>query len=148
MKIYMDVCCLNRPFDNLSQDRIYLEAEAILSIISRCERGDWVLVSSGAIDYELSKLSDEDRLGQVQTIYATASERISTTKEIEQRAKFLQQHGLTPFDSLHIALAEASGSTVFLTTDDRLLKAAKKIKLNVKVSNPILWLMEVMPYAH
>jgi hypothetical protein len=30
MKIYLDNCCLNRPFDDLSQDRVYLEAEAIL----------------------------------------------------------------------------------------------------------------------
>ena len=28
MKIYMDVCCLNHPFDDLSQDSVYLEAEA------------------------------------------------------------------------------------------------------------------------
>jgi len=29
----MDICCFNRPFDDLSQDRIYLEAEAVLSIM-------------------------------------------------------------------------------------------------------------------
>ena len=33
MKIYMDVCSYNRPFDNQEQDRIYLEAEAVLSIL-------------------------------------------------------------------------------------------------------------------
>ncbi|MBE2197400.1 MAG: hypothetical protein IAE79_02240 [Anaerolinea sp.] len=27
MRVYLDVCCLNRPFDDQSQERIQLEAE-------------------------------------------------------------------------------------------------------------------------
>ena len=27
-RIYLDVCCLNRPFDDQSQDRVRLDAEA------------------------------------------------------------------------------------------------------------------------
>lgn len=27
----MDVCCLNRPFDDLSKDRVYLEAESVMT---------------------------------------------------------------------------------------------------------------------
>ena len=38
MKIYLDACCLNRPFDDQSQDRVRLEAEAILLILGRLER--------------------------------------------------------------------------------------------------------------
>ena len=30
MKIYLDVCCLNRPFDDQTQDRIHLESEAVV----------------------------------------------------------------------------------------------------------------------
>ena len=29
MRVYLDVCCLNRPFDDLSQKRVYAEAEAV-----------------------------------------------------------------------------------------------------------------------
>ena len=46
MKIYLDVYCLNRPFDDQSQDRIHLEAESVLSIIKQVEQGDWYWVSS------------------------------------------------------------------------------------------------------
>ena len=28
--IYLDVCCLNRPFDDQTQERIRLESEAVL----------------------------------------------------------------------------------------------------------------------
>gem|GEM_PF-153679 len=142
-RIYMDVCCLNRPFDTLSQDRVYLEAEAVLSIISHCESNEWVLIASGIIDYELSKLSDAERLDQVQTLYAVASERIRLTEHAEQRASFFQRNGLKPFDSLHLALAEVNGADVFLTTDDRLLREAKKLEINIDDANPVSWLMEV-----
>ena len=146
MRIYMDVCCLNRPFDDLSQDRINLEAEAVLSIISHCDKGEWTLVSSGIIEYELSKMPDIDRLEKVQTLYAVAGEHIKLSIHAEQRAVYFVQNGLTPFDGLHLALAETSGVDVFLTTDYRLLRIANKTDLKIKVANPVSWLMEVMNY--
>ena len=147
MRIYMDVCCLNRPFDDLSQDRIYLEAEAVLSIISRCEKGIWTLMESGVIEYELSNISDEERLEQAQTLYSAASERIVLTEKAEVRAKYFQENGVKPFDSLHLALAEAHNVDVFLTTDDRLLNAANRLNVEIKTASPVIWLMEVMSDA-
>ncbi len=29
LKIYLDSCCYNRPFDDLSQERIRVESEAV-----------------------------------------------------------------------------------------------------------------------
>ncbi len=34
MKIYLDVCCFNRPFDDQTQEKIHLEAEAVFIILS------------------------------------------------------------------------------------------------------------------
>ena len=34
MKIYLDMCSLQRPFDNKEQVRVALEAEAVLGIIT------------------------------------------------------------------------------------------------------------------
>ena len=143
MKIYMDVCCLNRPFDDQGQDRIFLETQAILSSISRCEKGEWALVSSGAIEYELDKMRDEERLESVKTLLAAAQEYLDMTKEAEELAARFQRHGLKSFDSLHLALAQLGGADVFLTVDDQLLNAAQKMNLSVAVNNPVAWLMEV-----
>ena len=144
MRIYMDVCCLNRPFDDLSQDRVYLEAEAVLSIISHCESDEWILIASGMIDFEVSKIADTDRLEQGQTLYSAANEKIKLTEQAEKRAAFFQQNGLKPLDSLHLALAESSNVNVFLTTDDRLLRKANRMDVKIKTANPVTWLMEVM----
>jgi predicted nucleic acid-binding protein len=140
----MDVCCLGRPFDDLSQDKIYLEAEAVLAIISRCENAEWILVSSAIIDVELSKLRDIGKLEKIQAIYATAKERFSMSPQVEQRAEFLRKHGIKEFDSFHMAIAEIRGADVLLTTDDRFLRAASKLKLNIKISNPVTWFMGVI----
>jgi len=43
-RIYLDACCLNRPFDDQTQLRIALETQAILAILSQCESG-WKLIT-------------------------------------------------------------------------------------------------------
>jgi hypothetical protein len=45
---------------------------------------------------------------------------------------------------LHLALAETYKVDVFLTTDDRLLRASSRMNLGIKISNPVTWLMEVI----
>ena len=144
MKVYMDVCCLTRPFDDLSQDRVYLESEAVLAITAHCANDEWTLIASGVIDAELLKIKDEDKLEKVKAIYATAQERFAMSPQVEKRAEFFRQHGIKAFDSLHLALAEVKGADIFLTTDDRFLKAASKLELNIKISNPVSWFMEVL----
>ncbi|XCN74374.1 MAG: hypothetical protein Q3M24_06415 [Candidatus Electrothrix aestuarii] len=42
MKIYLDACCFNRPFDDQRQNRIRLESEAIILIMERMHNKEWV----------------------------------------------------------------------------------------------------------
>lgn len=39
MKVYLDNCCYNRPFDDQTQERIHLESEAILMILQHAQSG-------------------------------------------------------------------------------------------------------------
>ncbi len=55
MKIYLDVCAIQRPLDTPSHLRIALEAEAILGILALCESGRVELVSSDALVYETER---------------------------------------------------------------------------------------------
>lgn len=65
MNIYLNVCCLNRPFDDHSQTRIRVEAEAVLSILSRCQEERDTLISSDAVLFEVSRTPDAERRGCV-----------------------------------------------------------------------------------
>ena len=60
--IYLDACCLNRPFDDQTQERIHLEAQAVLRILVKFQRGDWQLLGSEAFDDELEMLTYTIRL--------------------------------------------------------------------------------------
>lgn len=64
-RIYMDVCCFNRPFDDWSQPRIRLEAEAVLAIATRCQAGDWQLIRSTALESEIDRTPDSSHIQNV-----------------------------------------------------------------------------------
>ena len=53
MRIYLDVCCVNRPFDDQTQDRIHLESEAVILILKHVRSGNWEWISSEAVDFEV-----------------------------------------------------------------------------------------------
>ena len=52
MKIYLDNCCFNRPFDDQTQIRIKIETEAKLKIQEEVRSGNIQLVWSYVLDYE------------------------------------------------------------------------------------------------
>jgi predicted nucleic acid-binding protein len=143
MKIYMDVCCLNRPFDDQTQDKIRIESDAILAILSKCISGEWRLLSSEVLDMEIEKTQDKWRRSKVKELYRLAKEKIILNDKIIKRAFEIQNYGLKSFDSLHVASAEYSKADVFLTTDKNLLHAAERLKPDIKTANPLYWYMEV-----
>ena len=55
MRIYLDLCCFNRPYDDQSQVRIRLETEAKLSLQDKVRCGECELVWSAVLDLENSK---------------------------------------------------------------------------------------------
>ncbi|MBD2518313.1 PIN domain-containing protein [Nostoc sp. FACHB-973] len=145
-KIYLDACCLNRPFDDQTQLRIYLEAQAIMTILSQCQLGTWKLINISALIAELNQTPDLERLKNAKNLLSIAKIKIINSAFIEERAAELQKLGFSSYDATHIASAERSQADVFLTTDDRLFKKAQKSSqlINVKINNPIQWLTEVI----
>jgi hypothetical protein len=55
MRVYLDVCCLNRPFDDQTQDRIRLEAEAVTLILGHFEAKEWDWIGSDAVNLEIAQ---------------------------------------------------------------------------------------------
>ena len=100
MRIY-DVCCLNRPFDDQSQERIRLESEAVLMILHRCEICEWVLVGSEVTELEISRIADPDRRAKVERVCFIAKVRVTVDRALE-----LGNMGFRSFDASHIACAE------------------------------------------
>ena len=144
MNIYMDVCCLNRPFDQTPQRRVELEADAILTILERCQQGDWTLAASSVIEQELLRIQDSEKLGNILTLYSCAKKRVYINEWVKTKASDFIKLGMTPLDSYHLALASVHELDVFLSTDDKLLRKATAAKPGIHVANPVSWVMEVM----
>ncbi|MBE9105430.1 PIN domain-containing protein [Nostoc cf. edaphicum LEGE 07299] len=143
--IYLDVCCLNRLFDDQTQERIRLEVEAVLRILASVQTRDWQLQGSEVFDDELRNTPEGARKRQMRIWAALAMSKVNITQEIAFRGGELAQMGFKDYDALHIACAEAGNVNVLLTTDDRMLRLAARYKdlLQVKVENPLQWLREV-----
>ncbi len=141
--IYLDVCCLNRPFDDWQQDRIRLEGQAILDIFNRFYSGEWKLVSSETIEAELKRMVNLDKLNRIRELLQVTENKVILTQQIDKRSQEIENLGFGLYDSFHIACAESAKVDVLLTTDDRLLKKAINYNhlLKVKLDNPVTWLM-------
>jgi hypothetical protein len=145
-RIYLDVCCLNRPFDDQAQERVRLEAEAIKSVLLRIGTGEWIGVGSDAIDFEIGRMPDPDRQLEIASITDGLLEHVMVEEPERQRGVELEKLGFAAADALHLACAERAKADVLLTTDDPLLKRASKHakELAVRVANPFAWLEEVL----
>jgi predicted nucleic acid-binding protein len=142
--IYLDACCYCRLLDDPSQYRVRLETEAVLTILEYCDRAEMSLINSDALEFELYRIPSVEGREQIFAFLGAAEVFIETNINIEDRAESLYKLGFTLYDALHLAFAEDSDATVFLTTDDRLLRKAISYAddIKVKVSNPVTWLIE------
>lgn len=145
-RVYLDVCCLNRPFDDQQKDRVHLEAEAVLLILKRCESEEWQWVSSAVVRYEVDNIPNTERRNRVVEILRGAYEMLPLSDSAVERGEELKRLGLKTYDALHVACAEQAQVEVLLTTDDRLVRAAARNASTFKVSvkNPLIWLQEVL----
>lgn len=103
MLLYLDACCLNRLFDDQSQERIRLEAEAVLLILGRWEAGTWQLLTSEAVDHEISRIPDTERLDKVFYLGSVAILKQRVNKTVQARAEELERLEFKALDALHIA---------------------------------------------
>jgi hypothetical protein len=98
MRVYLDVCCLNRPFDDQTQARIHLESEAVLIALGRLTSGDWEWVSSEAVDLEIRRTPDQGRRSRTALIARYAKINVQVDEQVVERAAELQSFGFQTFD--------------------------------------------------
>ena len=122
MRIYLDCCCLQRPLDDQTQPRIKVETEAVLAILASVQAGDVLLLGSEALDYEASRIPNDERRSQVAAILALANEYVEMTQGVEKLAESLEKEGIFPMDAVHVALASTAGADFFCTCDGKLLR--------------------------
>ena len=134
MKLYLDLCVYNRPFDHQGQDRIALEAGAFIYILEKIEKGDHAIVISEALVYENNRNPDALRRHRVASYFQLAQEVIAIDSPALERVEVLKGFGFSDVDALHIALAENSNVNYFITCDDDIVHLCRKYQDSIKVS--------------
>ncbi|MCI8388064.1 MAG: type II toxin-antitoxin system VapC family toxin [Clostridiales bacterium] len=125
MKIYLDNCCYNRPYDDQSQIRIHLETEAKLYIQSMVKNDKLQLVTSYILRYENDKNRFQHKrqaIGDFMDMYSSYYVGGEKNDEVAKIAEPIINTGIKKADAYHVACAILAGSDYFITTDDRLLK--------------------------
>ena len=136
LKVYLDNCCFNRPFDNQQQIRIRIETEAKLHIQLKIDQKEFLLAWSYILDYENSRNPFNDRKVIIQRWRNKSFIHVVENSMILNNAKQFEKIGVRPKDALHIACAVDAGCDYFITTDDGILKKMKTCNL-IKICNPI-----------
>jgi len=144
VKIYLDVCAIQRPLDTPNQVRILLESEAVLGILALCDVGQLMLVSSEALTYETEQNPLLVRQEHASGILAKAKIFVRLSTKVNSRAAQLVELGFKPLDALHLSLAEAGKVDYFCTCDDQILQKSRHMTdLCVKVVSPIELVQEI-----
>lgn len=140
-RVYLDTSIYNRPFDDQTQPKIFLETQAVILILQMVEAKVIELVSSSVLDYENSRNPFAINQQTMQRYLNMATIKKYVNEEIKQRAEQLEQQGLKAIDALHVACAEASNSDYFITCDQRLINRCRELRL--QVINPNNFILEI-----
>jgi predicted nucleic acid-binding protein len=140
-RVYLDTSIYNRPFDNQTQPKIFLETQAIILILQMVEARLIELVSSSVLEYENSRNPFVVNQQSMERYLQIATLRVLVDENIRNRAEQLQQLGIKSIDALHVACAEASQSDYFITCDRRLINRCQNLSLIV--INPNNFVFEV-----
>lgn len=144
-RIYLDTCSVGRSLDNQEQDRIRREAEAVETIVDCFFTGELYWGASEALAIEIANNPNLRKREVMRDSLNSAHETVLVDSAEKFRVTELEVLGFKQFDALHIACAESGDADILLTTDDRMLRLAKRYQshLRVRVENPHTWLQEI-----
>jgi len=140
-RVYLDNCCFNRPYDEQTDLKVHLEAEAKMFVQNEILNKTLELAWSFMMDYEISSNPFQDRRMAFLRWKNIAVVDIDPIEEILRKGQTLVQKRIKKKDALHIACAIAAKCDYFLTTDKRILN--KNIQ-EITLINPIDFLRQVL----
>ena len=121
MRIYLDMCCYNRPYDDQTQLKVAMETQSKLYIQMLIKEKKMELIAS----YQ------ENAVGYVGG---------NRKKEIEVKATEIMKAGVKFKDACHVASAIYAECEYFISTDIRLLKYNTQ---EIKMVTPIEFITEM-----
>ncbi len=116
IRLYLDNCCFNRPYDDQTQARINLEAQAKLYIQRQIVDKKFEFVYSYMSRYENSQNPFKIRREAISRFFKNACYYVSEdyADEIQKKAAEIMKTGIKAKDAIHIACAIFGKADFFL----------------------------------
>ena len=143
MRVYLDNCCYNRPFDDQDQLKVRLETEAKLAVQRQMRSREIEYVWSDMLANEVEESSFWERRDRIEPWVLDAAEYVVTTPEVEHNAEAFKALGVKASDAIHLASAAFAHCDWFLTVDKGILKKLNHVG-NMRVANPLEYIQETM----
>ena len=137
VKVYLDNCCYNRPFDDQTQLRISLETQAKLYVQLLISNEKIDLVWSYISEYENANNPFETRKFSISKFSRKAKYYPIESREIISKSNEIIKAGIKPADALHLASAIIGNADFFLTVDDHILKYQTN---EISIMDPIMFI--------
>ena len=137
VRVYLDNCAYNRPYDSQTQMKIELETQAKLRIQRLIKEEKIELASSYMSLYECGENPDPDKADAIIDFiesYTRAHAGEDSIDVIEENAKRIMKTGVKFKDACHVAAAIYTGADYFISTDQRLLRYKTD---EIKLINPV-----------
>jgi predicted nucleic acid-binding protein len=137
MRVYLDNCAYNRPFDDQSQIRIALESQAKMYIQGLIVGKKIELACSYMSRYENNANPHKEHRHSITDFFNHAVEYVGYEKAeaVETRTQEIMKYRIKYYDALHIACAVESRCDCFITTDDGILQKYKGD--DIQMCNPL-----------
>jgi predicted nucleic acid-binding protein len=143
MRVYLDNCCFNRPYDDQSSITISLETQAKLYTQNLIHQGKIEMATSymlayenGQNPYEMRKNAITEYIEKNTTVYVSEAKQAV----VIEMAKEIMKTGVKYKDACHVSCAMLAECDYFLTTDKRLLKYTTD---KLKMMNPLDFVKEL-----
>lgn len=142
MRVYLDNCCYNRPYDDQSQLKVHMETQAKLEIQQQIREGRLELVSSYILEVENAMNPFEVKKRDIQN-FINSYTKIFVSRNMDAKvreiAEGIMNSGVKLMDACHVACAIISNCQVFMSTDKRLLKYQTE---KIRIINPVVFIIE------
>jgi predicted nucleic acid-binding protein len=133
-RLYLDNCSFNRPYDDQTILKNYLEAEAKTFIQREILQETFELAWSYMMDYEISFNPFSDRKNQILKWKEKAKIDVDESDKIIIMANDIMKKNIKSKDALHLACAIEAECKYFITTDRRILN---KLVDKIIIINPL-----------
>ena len=153
MRVMFNTNVMCRPYDDLRQARIRIEATAALTLLKMVRETKFDLLYSETLDAELCGIANDQKKDTVlNSIEPYVKAFIPFNQTVEQLGLYISQKCSIPdlFDCYHIASAVLLHADYFITCDDELTRKVdslervlKKKEYTIYIRNPVDFLQEV-----